>query len=109
LYLKASERAGEVWEKVPLSRDGLKATEQLQAQLEGWPDHIVYKCKQQLADVFKGHAQVRNVLYCMVCVPSYILRNGGILCALLPRTATTTTLHSIYEYAHLMCVYIAGG
>jgi hypothetical protein len=91
LYLKVSERAGEVWEKVPLSRDGLKATEQLQAQLEGWPDHIVYKCKQQLADVLKGHTQVRSVLNCIVCVLSYILCNGGILYALLSPTATTTT------------------
>lgn len=64
LYIKTVERAHtpkDLWEKVKLSRNFLTALEQINSNLEYWPQHMVNRCKQRLTKIRQMLVRMRRI------------------------------------------------
>ncbi|GAM18394.1 hypothetical protein SAMD00019534_015690 [Acytostelium subglobosum LB1] len=64
LYIKTVERAhtpAKMWEKIELNQNFMKAIEQIDAQLEYWPGHMVHRCKQRFIKITQYLIRMRKL------------------------------------------------
>lgn len=64
LYTKTVERAHQpsrLWERLRLSRDYAKALEQIDRELQFWPEFLQVKCKQRLTKISSYLANMRDI------------------------------------------------
>lgn len=64
LYMKTVERAhtpDRLWEKVKMKRNYLEALQQLDTELDGWPEHMINRCKQRLTKMRQMHIRMRKL------------------------------------------------
>lgn len=64
LYMKTVERAhtpDRLWEKVKIKRNYLEALQQIDTELDGWPEHMINRCKQRLTKMRQMHIRMRKL------------------------------------------------
>jgi protein MAK16 len=64
LYVKTIERShtpSKLWEKIQLSKNTIKALEQIDTELEYWPEFILQTCKQRLVKIQKYLVRMRSL------------------------------------------------